>query len=103
MEPADTAVYLTFLVRQLDRLTTDVASLRDDMQVLTAIAQRQDGTIAALLQETRATPTQIQRMNDRVPKAGKRGALRTQRSGRMYRTDKTGGGSGPPRTHCYQQ
>jgi hypothetical protein len=40
--------------------------LRDDMQVLTSIVLRQDGTFAALLQETRATHTQIQRMNDRI-------------------------------------
>ena len=61
-EPVD----LGFLARQLQRLTTDVASLRDDMQVLTAIVLRQDGTLNALLQETRATHTQIQRMNERI-------------------------------------
>lgn len=55
---------LNFLARQLQRLTTDVASLRDDMQVLTSIVLRQDGTLTALLQETRAT--QIQRMNERI-------------------------------------
>ena len=58
-EPID----LTFLARQL---TTDVASLRDDMQILTSIVLRQDGTLTALLQETRATRTQIQRMNDHI-------------------------------------
>jgi hypothetical protein len=57
-EPVD----LNFLAR----LTTDVASLRDDMQVLTSIVLRQDGTLSALLQETRATHTQIQRMNERI-------------------------------------
>jgi hypothetical protein len=61
-EPVD----LNFLARQLQRLATDVASLRDDMQVLTSIVLRQDGTLTALLQETRATHSQIQRMNDRV-------------------------------------
>ena len=61
-EPVD----LNFLARQLQRLTTDVASLRDDMQVLTSIVLRQDGTLTGLLQETRATHTQIQRMNDRI-------------------------------------
>lgn len=61
-EPVD----LNFLARQLQRLTTDVASLRDDMQVLTSIVLRQDGTLTALLQETRATHTQIQRMNERI-------------------------------------
>ena len=61
-EPVD----LGFLARQLQRLTTDVASLRDDMQVLTAIVLRQDGTLNALLHETRATHAQIQRMNERI-------------------------------------
>jgi len=55
-----------FLARQMQRLTTDVASLRGDMQVLTSIVRRQDGTLTALLQETRATHTQIQRMSDRI-------------------------------------
>ena len=61
-EPVD----LSSLARQLQRLTTDVASLRDDMQVLTSIVLRQDGMLTALLQETRAPHTQIQRMNDRI-------------------------------------
>ena len=61
-EPVD----LNFVARQLQRLTTDVASLRDDMQVLTSIVLRQDGTLTALLQEMRPTHTQIQRMNERV-------------------------------------
>ena len=63
-EPVD----LNFLARQLQRLTADVASLRDDMQVLTSIVLRQDGTLTTLLQEMRATHTQIQRMNDRLRK-----------------------------------
>ena len=53
VEPID----LNFLAHQLQRLTTDVASLRDDMQVLTSMVLRQDGTLTALLQETRATHT----------------------------------------------
>jgi hypothetical protein len=61
-EPVD----LNFLARQLQRLATDVASLRDDMQVLTSIVLRQYETLTALLQEPRATHSQIQRMNDRV-------------------------------------
>ncbi len=50
-----TPVDLQFLSRQIQRLTSDVASLRDDMQILTSIVLRQDGTMTALLQETRAT------------------------------------------------
>ena len=63
-EPVD----LSFVARQLQRLTADVASLRDDMQVLTSIVLRLDGSQTALLQEMRATHTQIQRMNERVRK-----------------------------------
>jgi hypothetical protein len=63
-EPVD----LNFVARQLQRLTTEVSSLRDDMQVLTSIVLRQDGTLTTLLQEMRATHAQIQRMNDRIRK-----------------------------------
>jgi len=64
MEASD-PVDLNFLARQLQRVTTDVASLRDDMQVLMSIVLRQDGTLIALLQETRDA-YQIQRMNERI-------------------------------------
>jgi len=50
-EPVD----LSFVARQLQRVVTDVASLRDDMRMLTSIVLRQDATLTALLQETRAT------------------------------------------------
>jgi hypothetical protein len=59
---------LAFLSRQLDRVLTEIGSLRDDMAVLTAIVMRLDGSQSALLQETRATHSQIARMNDRVRK-----------------------------------
>jgi hypothetical protein len=50
---------INFLARQIDRLITDVAGVRDDMAVLTAIVLRLDGSMTALLQETRATHAQI--------------------------------------------
>jgi phage shock protein A len=59
---------LNFLARQNERILTEIASLRDDMTVLTAMITRLDGSHVALLQETRATHTQIARMNDRVRK-----------------------------------
>ena len=59
---------LNFLARQNERILTEIASLRDDMTVLTAMVMRLDGSHAALLQETRATHVQITRMNDRVRK-----------------------------------
>ena len=66
---------LNFLVRQNERILTEIASLRDDMTVLTAMVMRLDGSVirldgshTALLQEMRATHTQIARMSDRVRK-----------------------------------
>jgi hypothetical protein len=50
---------LNFLARQNERILTEIASLRDDMAVLTAMTMRLDGSHAALLQETRATHAQI--------------------------------------------
>jgi hypothetical protein len=46
---------LNFLARQNERILTEIASLRDDMTVLTAMVMRLDGSHVALLQETRAT------------------------------------------------
>lgn len=40
--------------------------MRDDMAVLTAIAMRQDGTLAALLTEIRAMHSQHSRLTNRV-------------------------------------
>jgi hypothetical protein len=57
---------LNFFARQSERILTEIASLRDDMAVLTAMVMRLDGSHAALLQETRATHAQITRMNDRI-------------------------------------
>jgi hypothetical protein len=57
---------LNFLARQNERILTEIASLRDDMAVLTAMVMRLDGSHSALLQETRATHAQITRMNDRI-------------------------------------
>jgi hypothetical protein len=59
---------VSFLARQTERLMTDVASLRDDVAVLTSIVLRLDGAMTALLQEMRATHAQIGRMNDRIRK-----------------------------------
>jgi hypothetical protein len=44
----------------------DVASLRDDVQMLTRIVLRQPAMLADLIREMRAIRTQIQRMNDRI-------------------------------------
>jgi hypothetical protein len=63
-EPID----LNFLARQMDRVLTEIASLRDDMTVPTAIGMRHQTTMTAILTELRATHAQIARMNDRVRK-----------------------------------
>jgi hypothetical protein len=67
---------LNFLARQNERILTDLASLRDDMAVLTAIVMRLDGSQTTLLQETRATHTQIARMNDRIRKLEAEGEIK---------------------------
>ena len=59
---------LHFLQAAAQRQQTDTASLRDDIRVLSAIAMRLDGSHSVLLDELRATHTQIARMNDRVRK-----------------------------------
>jgi len=59
---------LRFLQAAAQRQQTDTASLRDDIRVLSAIAMRLDGSHSVLLDELRATHTQIARMNDRVRK-----------------------------------
>ena len=61
-EPVD----LDFLADRLRYLIAEVASLRDGMSVLTAMVLRQDGTMNALLQEIRATISQIAQMNQRL-------------------------------------
>jgi hypothetical protein len=66
---------LNFLARQNERILTEIASLRDDMAVLTAMVMRLDGSHAALLQETRATHAQITRMNDRIRKLEAEGEI----------------------------
>jgi hypothetical protein len=57
---------LNFIARPNERIVTDLAGLRDDMAVLTAIVIRLDGSMTGLLQEMPATHSQIARMNDRI-------------------------------------
>lgn len=61
-------INLDFLSRQMDRVLTEVGSLRDDMSVATRLTLRLDAAMTGVQQELRATHTQIQRMNDRVCK-----------------------------------
>jgi peptidoglycan hydrolase CwlO-like protein len=59
---------INFLARRSERIMSEIASLRDDAAVLTSIVLRLDGSMTAVLQEMRATHTQIARMNDRIRK-----------------------------------
>jgi chromosome segregation ATPase len=60
------AVDLAFIGQALQRLTSEVASLRDDTRVLTAIVQRLDNSHGRLLEEIRAIHRQQSRFGDRL-------------------------------------
>jgi hypothetical protein len=64
-DPADPTIDLGYIGQALQRLTTDVASLRDDMHVLTAIVQRLDNAQGRMLEELRAMHSQYSRLNNR--------------------------------------
>ena len=57
---------LAFVGQALQRLTSEVASLRDDMRVLTAIVQRLDNSHGRLLEEVRAIHRQQSRFGERL-------------------------------------
>lgn len=70
-----TDIDLNFIARQVERVLTEQAAMRDDMRVLTAIVLRVDNTVARhqamfgeILDELRAMHVQITRMNDRIRK-----------------------------------
>jgi len=64
---------ITFIGRALQRLTTDLAAMRDEMRVQTAMILRQDAaigrqdsTLNAVLEQLRAMVAQHQRTAERV-------------------------------------
>jgi hypothetical protein len=57
---------LSLIARQQPQLLSDMATLREDVPVLTAIVLRQDATLTALLNEDRATHSQHARLPNRV-------------------------------------
>jgi hypothetical protein len=59
-------VTLEFLARQLDRVLTEQAAMRDDIRVLTAIVLRHENTLVDMLQQMRTMVAQHQRFNDRL-------------------------------------
>jgi hypothetical protein len=64
--PAEPAIDLAYIGHALQDLTTEIASLRDDMQVLTAIVQRVDNAQGRMLQEIRAMHAQHSRFGNRL-------------------------------------
>jgi hypothetical protein len=64
--PSEPAIDLAYIGRALQRLTSEVASLRDDMQVLTAIVLRLDNSQGRMLEELRAMHAQHSRLSNRV-------------------------------------
>jgi hypothetical protein len=59
-------VDLAFVGRALQWLTTEVATLRDDVNVLAAIVRRIDNNQDRMLEELRAMHRQYDRMANRV-------------------------------------
>jgi hypothetical protein len=57
---------LSLIARQQGQILSEMGSMRDDLAVLTAIAMRQDGTLAAVLTELRAMHSQHGRLANRV-------------------------------------
>lgn len=54
------------IARQQRQIITDLATMREDLSVLTAIVLRQDATLTALLTEVRSMHSQHSRLANRV-------------------------------------
>jgi hypothetical protein len=65
-EPGEQAIDLAYIGRALQRLTNEVASLRDDMRVMAAIVQRLDNSHGCLLEEVRAIHRQQSCFGERL-------------------------------------
>lgn len=63
---SDEPVTLEFSSQTLRSLVNEVASLRDDTNVLAAIVRRMDNSQSRILDEVRAVHAQQQRIADRV-------------------------------------
>ena len=61
-------VDLNFIARRLDQLGNDVANVRDDIVVLTAMVSRVESSVTPLVQEMRATHSQMARFDNRLRK-----------------------------------
>ena len=63
---ADEPITLEFLARQQQRVLDELSTVRDDMQVLTAMVMRLDGTVGLVVTELRAMHSQHNRLANRV-------------------------------------
>ncbi len=63
---AEEPITLDFLARQQQQILDELGTVRDDMQVLTAMVIRLDGTVGLVLKELRAMHGQHQRLANRV-------------------------------------
>jgi hypothetical protein len=79
---ADEPITLEFLARQQQHVLEEIGVMRDDMQVLTAMVMRLDGTVGLVLTELRAMHSQHQRLANR--------ALRSRRRSRSSRRARRG-------------
>jgi outer membrane murein-binding lipoprotein Lpp len=61
-------VDLNFIARRIDQLGNDVGNMRDDMTVLTAMVSRLEASVTSLVQEMRATHSQMARFDNRLRK-----------------------------------
>ncbi len=59
-------VDLNFIARPLDQMGNDMANMRDDLVVLTAMVTRLEASVTSLVQEMRAT--QMARFDHRLRK-----------------------------------
>ena len=64
--PSEPPIDLEYIGQTLRRLISEVASLRDDLHVLTAFVQRLDNSHGRMLEEIRAMHRQHSRLTDRV-------------------------------------
>jgi hypothetical protein len=63
-EPVD----LNFIAKRLDQVSNDVANMRDDITVLTAMVSRTEASVTSLVQEMRAPHSQMARFDNRLRK-----------------------------------
>lgn len=64
--PSEPPIDLGYIAQALNRLTTEVARLRDDMPVLSAIVLRLDNSQCRMLEELRAMHSQYSCLSNRV-------------------------------------